>query len=192
MRHKAAVIVGILATATAVAACGGSSPKNSTTASKAASNDVGLKLAHCMRTHGVPDFPDPQSGGGFGIQASAGPGGGSISVDGHQINVSQPAFQTAMNECQKYQPQGPPISGAQLAQIKQGALKMAACMRAHGVPTFPDPKVSAGPGGHGIQVQIGVGIPGSGQAGGPARSPAFQNAMKTCQPLMGGLRRRAA
>ncbi len=145
----------MLATTTAVAACGGTNPSNSKLAGKSRRSDAGLKFAQCMRTHGVPDFPDPQSGGGFGIQASAGSHGGTISVDGQQINVSQPAFQRASNECQKYQPQGPPISGSQLAKIRQGALKMAECMRTHGVPNFPDPKVAAGPDGHGIQVQIG-------------------------------------
>ncbi len=84
--------------------------------------------------------PTRQSGGGFGIQASANGGGGTISVDGHQLNVSAPAFQKAMQDCQKYQPQGPPISGAQLAKIKQGALKMAECMRAHGVAELPGPE----------------------------------------------------
>ena len=79
-----------------------------------------------------------------------------ISVDGHQLNVSGPAFQKAMQKCQKYQPQGPPISGAQLARFRQGALKMAECMRTHGVPNFPDPQVATGPGGHGIGIRIGA------------------------------------
>jgi hypothetical protein len=195
MVRKATAIGAVLATTTAVAACGGSTPKTTTSAIGSARSSAGLKLAECMRTHGVPDFPDPQSGGGFAIQASAGSGGGSISVDGREINASQPAFRTAMDECQKYQPQGPPISGAQLARIKQGAIKMAECMRSHGVPGFPDPRVTTGPGGHGIQVQIGMGAVGGGNArGGKAQgpSPAVQHAITICQPLMGGLKRRTA
>lgn len=176
----------MLATATALAACGGSSsPTSSTTASnRTPGKNASLKLAECMRTHGVPDFPDPQSGGGFGIQASANGGGGTISVDGHQLNVSAPAFQKAMQDCQKYQPQGPPISGAQLAKIKQGALKMAACMRAHGVANFPDPKVGTGPGGRGIAVSIGAQAAVGGAGRLSPSSPAFQNAQKICMPLM--------
>jgi hypothetical protein len=182
MLRKAAVIAATLASSTALAACGGSSsPTNNASTS---GKDVGLKLAECMRTHGVPDFPDPQSGGGFGIQASANGSGGTISVDGHQLNVSQPAFQRAMQQCQKYQPQGPPISGAQLAKIKQGALKMAACMRAHGVPNFPDPKVGTGPGGKGIAVSIGGGGTGVGGNKLDPQAPAFENAQKVCMPLM--------
>jgi hypothetical protein len=187
MFRKAGVLAALLATTTTLAACGGSSPTTKTTASTAAHKGEALKLAECMRTHGVPDFPDPTGGGGFGIQASANGSTASINVNGHAVNVSGPAFNTAMKECAKYQPHGPAISGAQLAQIKQGALKMAACMRSHGVPNFPDPKVTSGPGGHGIAVSIGG---GSGSPGGSSpsqlkpQSPAFQNAQKICQRYM--------
>jgi hypothetical protein len=184
MLRNATVLIALLATTTAVAACGGSSPSNNSATAK--QNSAGLKLAECMRSHGVPDFPDPTSGGGFGIQASAGGGNASVSVDGHTINVSGPAFQKAMQQCRSEQPQGPPISGAQLAKVKQGAIKMAECMRAHGVSSFPDPEVRSGPGGRGIEVQIGAPSSGaSGQSINP-RSPAFQHAQKICQPLMGG------
>ena len=177
----------MLATTIAVAACGGSSPSNSPTASHTAQKSAGVKLAECMRRNGVPQYPDPSGGGGFSIQASANGGNASISVNGHTINVSGPAFQTAMQKCRTEMPQGPPISGSQLAKVKQGALKMAACMRSHGVPNFPDPKVTTGPGGRGIGVSIG-GPPGSGSSGRSLdpRSPAFQRAQKVCQPLMGG------
>ncbi|HEX3617578.1 MAG TPA: hypothetical protein VHU61_13615 [Solirubrobacteraceae bacterium] len=182
MLRKASVLGALLATATAIAACGGSSPTK-TTASTAAHKSQALKQAQCMRTHGVPDFPDPTNSGGFGIQASADGGTAAITVDGHTVNVSGPAFRRAMNDCAKYGPHGPAISGAQLAQIKQGALKMATCMRSHGVPNFPDPKVTSGPGGNGIAVRIG------GPAGGGAGkldpgSPAFTNAQKVCQKYM--------
>lgn len=180
------VITGtaMLVLALVLAACGGSSSPNSTQSGAKAANNVSLKLAECVREHGVPDFPDPSGNGGFQIQSSPN-GNAPVSVDGRQINVSAPAFQRAMQDCQKYQPQGPPISGARLAQIKQGALKMARCMREHGIPNFPDPKVSSGPGGRGIQVEIGgpAAEPGSGRL--DPSSPAFSQAQKVCQPLMG-------
>jgi hypothetical protein len=182
MFRKASLLGALLATTTAIAACGGSSPTK-TTASTAVHKNESLKMAECMRTHGVPDFPDPTSGGGFSVQASANGGNASVTVDGRKLNVSGPAFSTAMNECGKYGPQGPALSGAQLARIKQGALKMAACMRTHGVPNFPDPKVTAGPGGHGIAVQIGG--PGVGNAGNAnPSSPAFARAQTICQKFM--------
>jgi hypothetical protein len=46
-----------------------------------------LREAECMRTHGVPNFPDPLPGGGYDYPGS--------------INPNSPAFQHASNECQK-------------------------------------------------------------------------------------------
>jgi hypothetical protein len=51
-----------------------------------------LAMARCMRSHGVPNFPDPQfqngPGGGFGIRLG-GPG----------IDPNSPAFQAAQKAC---------------------------------------------------------------------------------------------
>ena len=185
MLRKATVLTALLATTTAVAACGGSSPSsgNSTTPKISASQQ--LKMAQCVRAHGVHKFPDSPNGGPNRIQGGqSGSGGGSVSVDGVNLGVSLQTLQKAMQSCQKYAPQGPPISGAQLAKIKQGAIKMAECMRSHGVPNFPDPQITTGPGGKGIGVRIGR-PPGSAGALNP-NSPAFQKAQKTCRPLMGG------
>jgi len=82
-----------------------------------------------MRANGVPDFPDPQPGGGFNFSPSPGV-------------TSSPAFKTAQAECQKYLPAvgplspGPPPSAQTMAQLRQ----IAQCMRQHGVPQFPDPR----------------------------------------------------
>ena len=187
MIRAASATAAMLAAAVALAACGGSSPTSRSKQAAVKGGGNGLKLAKCMRTHGVPDFPDPSSNGGGGnsIQQSSNGSTSSITVDGHQLNVSAPAFQNAMQTCQKLQPQGPPISGAQLAKLQKGALKMAECMRSHGVPNFPDPKVSTGPGGRGVGIRIGA--KGAGGAGGiNPQAPAFQAANKICMPLLGG------
>jgi hypothetical protein len=51
-----------------------------------------LAMARCMRSHGVPNFPDPQfqsgPGGGFGIR-----------IGGAGINPNSPAFQAAQKAC---------------------------------------------------------------------------------------------
>ncbi len=186
MLRKAVVLTALLATTVAIAACGAATPKsNDSTASNAPHRSDALKLAQCMRTHGVPQFPDLGGNARMGIQASSNGKNATISVDGHSLNVSGPAFQKAMQECSKYGPKGPPVSGAQLAKIKQGALKMAQCMRTHGVPNFPDPQVTTGPGGRGIGIRIG-GAPGSGKPGFDPNSPAFQRAQKACGGLLGG------
>lgn len=190
MLRTVTLLGAVVAVATALAACGGSSPSTTASAPKTADQGNRVKLAECMRTHGVPQFPDLPSSGGFGVSQSAGAGKGSgngpasIVVDGRTLNVSGPAFQRAMQACQKYAPQGPPLSSAQLASLKQGALRMARCMRTHGVPNFPDPTVGLGPGGHGIAVQMGVGHDGGSRAGFTPASPAFRHAMQHCQPLM--------
>lgn len=176
----------MLATTFAVSACGGTSPNsnNATASNTAARKSDALKVSECMRTHGVPQFPDLGGSARFGIQGSSNGKAATISVNGHSLNVSGPAFQKAMQECRKYGPKGPPVSGAQLAKIKQGALKMAQCMRTHGVPDFPDPQVTTGPGGRGIGVRIGG--PGMGITGFNPNSPAFQHAQRVCGAFLGG------
>jgi hypothetical protein len=57
-----------------------------------------LALSRCMRSHGVPNFPDPQFGdnGEIGIKIGKDDG-----VDPHD-----PAFQRAQRACAQYAPQG--------------------------------------------------------------------------------------
>jgi hypothetical protein len=52
-----------------------------------------LASAQCMRTHGVPNFPDPTFG-------SAGASAG-IKIQATDLNPSSPAFQAAAKACQK-------------------------------------------------------------------------------------------
>jgi hypothetical protein len=92
-----------------------------------------LKYSLCMRSHGVPNFPDPSPGGGFVFQAGSG------------LNPSSPALKSAMAKCQKYMGGSPPGPGTVehpnakwLAQMVDAA----ACMRRHGYPDFPDPRTS--------------------------------------------------
>jgi hypothetical protein len=50
-----------------------------------------LKFSECMRSHGVPSFPDPSGGGHTRI---GGPGSG--------IDLDSPQFKAAQKACQKY------------------------------------------------------------------------------------------
>ena len=97
------------------------------------------------------------------------------------VPVDAPAFQTAEQKCRKDLPQGAPVSTSELNELRAGALAMAKCMRAHGVTNFPDPAVSAGPGGHGDGVRVQVG-----GAGVNPTAPALQAAQQTCGQLIGG------
>jgi hypothetical protein len=62
-----------------------------------------LKFSQCMRSHGIADFPDPQTGqsGGVAIKIHARAGG--------DLNPHNPQFQAAQAACQKILggPKGP-------------------------------------------------------------------------------------
>ena len=115
-----------------------------------------------MRANGVPNFPDPGSNG-----MRIGDHGQTVSVNG--VSVNAPAFTAALSKCERYRPHthGTPAQTAQ--QIKQG-LQFARCMRSHGVPSFPDPKVRTGPDGNQEAYLPGVNI----------QSPAVQSAANAC------------
>lgn len=94
----------------------------------------GLQYSECMRSHGVPNFPDPSPGGGFEFMPSSG------------VSPSSPAVRRAQAACRKYVPGGGAIApGAQThptsAWLTHTA-SVARCMRRHGVTDFPDPRTS--------------------------------------------------
>ncbi len=165
MRTALALITS-LCVAACVAACGGSGQSGGTATNAKAASDQGLKFANCMRAHGVPNFPDPNSGGGIQIPLGSG------------LKPQSPAFQAAQKRCGKLLPGGGP--GPRKATKAQfaAALAFARCMRSHGLPHFPDPlaSFSAGSGPiislHGMMFKPGAGL-------NPA-SPAFQQAAAHC------------
>jgi hypothetical protein len=136
--------------------------------SQASLGGVTVQFAQCMRTHGVPSFPDPNAQG-------------QVTISG--VGPQSASFQAAQRACAKYSPNGGKApSPAQQAQAVAQALKFSECMRAHGISDFPDPQVSSGAGG----VSIGIRINGNGSSNLNPRDPQFQAAQKACQPLMGG------
>jgi hypothetical protein len=173
---RSRISVFLLAAAFGLAACGSTQPN--TGGSTVGQGDPAgaakaLAFARCMRSHGVSNFPDP-TGGELGLQVQKTPD--STSVNG--VEVNGPAFQSAMQACRSYLPNGGHPSAAQTAKVKAQALAMSRCMRSHGVPNFPDPQFQTAPGG-------GFGI----KIGGPGvnpNSPAFQAAQKACGKIFGG------
>jgi hypothetical protein len=126
-------IVGAVGLTLLASACGGSSGANvaqigTTTGSKpsAASDDPNAYSA-CMRSHGVGNFPDPDSGGALKTQG---------------IDTNSPTFQAAARACKSLAPTAAPP--AQQAQLQAQLLAFAKCMRSHGVPAFPDPQSESG------------------------------------------------
>lgn len=145
--------------------------------SSASAQQKMIAFSHCMRTHGVPEFPEPTEGHLL-IHSSDHKG----RVTG--VNPRSAQFQAAQKACAKLAPNGgKPPSPAEQAKAQEKALKFSQCMRTHGVPSFPDPEFSHG--GGAVRIHIG-----SGRKGGPSgidpNSPEFQTAQKACQSIMGG------
>jgi hypothetical protein len=176
----AAIILTLTATALGVAACGSASPSSTVTnasggkASEASASRA-LEFASCMRSHGVSNFPDPTNGR-IRLQVQQTPN--STTVNG--VEVNGPAFQSAMTDCKPYLPNAGTPTAAQTAKAKAQSLAMARCMRSHGVPNFPDPKMQTGPEGG---VAFGVNFSGTGIN---PNSPAFQTAQNDCGSILGG------
>jgi hypothetical protein len=136
-----------------------------------------LAFAGCMRSNGVPNFPDPSGGGGFLFHRGAG------------IDPSSPAFKAAQAKCRKFMPGGgPPGPGSTTHPSAQALAKMltvSQCMRRHGIPDFPDPKTSVpsnpfGSGGPGVISDIeGVILVFPGTI--DTQSQAFTRAAAACE-----------
>jgi hypothetical protein len=145
-----------------------SSTTTTSPSAAASSTESRAALATCLTSHG--------------FRASVGsPGstdsGNVVSVFGVTItggvDPTSPQFQAAMQACRKYLPGGgpPQMSPAQQAEARRAMSAFAACMRKHGVPSFPEP--GAG----------GMLDPGALQ-GLDLSSPQAEAAAHTCQSLL--------
>jgi hypothetical protein len=148
-----------------VGACGSSSSSSSTDsaaagsgASTSSSNTTyraRLNLARCYRAQGI-NVPDPTPGAGHAA------GGGTQQI----LNrYPQAKVKAAQQACRQYLAKANPranASPAGQAQFNQEFVKFAKCMRANGVPNFPDR----------IQDAEGTIDPSS---------PAVQSALQACQ-----------
>jgi hypothetical protein len=124
-----------------------------------------LKFAECLRSHGLPDFPDPSPNGTFRITSSSGAVPGS----------SQ--FQAAQKACRKFTPNGgAPPSAAQQAKMLAQLLKYSECMRSHGITDFPDPQSTNG--------RVGFSITASPGSDLDPNNPRFQAADNACENLV--------
>jgi hypothetical protein len=175
----------VLAALSSVAAgCGGDSPGSAvanvgttTTGSDSSGGSSGggsgrgsdgknpAKFSACMRSHGVPKFPDPDSNGGISLDA----GGG--------IDPESPTFKAAEKACEKDLNITPP-SAAEQQEMQEQALRFSRCMREHGVPKFPDPQFSGGKATLKVNRRNGI----------DPKSPQFKAAFKACEKLTPGMK----
>lgn len=158
---RAGLLPAMAAAAVLTAACGGSA-SSSSSAGGPANYQQALAYSQCMRAHGVADFPDPDAQGNI-IQH----------VSGNQPDDrNSSVFQAADTACHHLLPGGGGRSTAAQQQVIGRWLKIAQCMRAHGVPDYPDPEVSGGS----IVILSGAGI--------NAGSPQFQAAEHACKSVI--------
>ena len=145
--RRAGLYAALVALAMLAAACGGSSspgaarggsPGNSASASAVA-------YSSCMRSHGVPDYPDPGSNGNL-------PKG-----NAQDFGVSNSQYRAAERACRHLLPDSDTTFIASLTQcletgdclpaVVQRALtegrRFAQCMRNDGVPNWPDPTIDS-------------------------------------------------
>jgi hypothetical protein len=137
--------VAHLGTSTAPTSAGGTGRPSGSPSAEA--------YAKCMRSHGVPRFPDPNSTGQLDASSVA--------------NLNSPQGRKAQEICRSLAPRGSGQStqgGSLTPQQQAQLLKFARCMRTHGLPNFPDPTSS-----------------GLSLSGVDPNSPQFQAAQKTCR-----------
>jgi len=127
----------IVAVALLAAGCGGggapgvaSVTSSTTTAATPATQNGLVAFSRCMRSHGLPNFPDPQ------LYA-----GGNVKLTVHQLG-NGPHVQSAMGACDYLIPTrggAPPQTAQQRRTQIADELSFASCMRSRGVDRFPDP-----------------------------------------------------
>lgn len=136
--------VGLIVVPLAAAACGGTSATpgvakiatpTSSTASPGSSGSVLVRFTSCMRSHGVPQFPEPTKTA-TGVSLRIGPGNG--------VDPTSSQFRSAMVSCSSLLPNGGPAGPTITPSDQLDYLKAAACMRSHGLQNFPDPTFVGG------------------------------------------------
>ena len=128
--------IAVVATAVSVAlAAGGCGASQKPSPSASISGATGVAFAACMRSHGVPDLPDPGANG----------------VDLAGIDTRTPAFKSAHQSCTPLQPASGADNSSASESERLAAIDNAKCMRSHGVPNFPDPTFLAS-GGNSISL----------------------------------------
>jgi hypothetical protein len=175
----AAVAMALLA-----AACSGGSPSSTGSGSPgpggSANSPSAVAFSACMRSHGVPNYPDPDSSGQL------------PKADAGQLGVSTSQYHAAQTACRHLLPTGGslqqreeqcivyggPCPPALLQQMLTADRKFAQCMRSHGWPNFPDPTPqSDGP---------VFNITAAGISDATSHTHRFETTLDVCERLVGG------
>ena len=151
-RRFATAAATLLGVVVLVAACGSRSQGTG----QAADRQQALAFAQCMRDNGVPGFPDPDPGGRFrGV--------------GHE-QQNNPKFRAAQQACRNLAPGGEHEKSGDPAFVNQ-MREFSKCMRANGLPAFPDPDANGRLRGPGHEQQ---------------NSPTYRAAFEACRAKLPG------
>jgi hypothetical protein len=162
-RRVAVLPTALAGIALLIAACGGG---GSSSGAASTPYQQAVAYAQCMRSHGEPGFPDPNSQGLF---QQLGP-----------VNIHSAQYLAADKACEHLLPRNE-VDAAQGRQILGTQLKYAGCLRSHGFPNTPDP-VTANGNVEGVGPGGAVG-PGSGI---DTNSPQYKSAQQACLPFLAG------
>jgi hypothetical protein len=162
------------ALALAVAGCGSSGSSSTSTPASAVTAaaqgatgisstqlEARVNLAKCARAHGI-NLPDPSANGTYT----------GVSLDGIVKQYGEAKVNEVEQACRQYFVVALPnlaLTPAQRTARRQALFQFAACMRAHGVPSFPDP---------------GAGATTSAKIDINPNSPAFKSAVTRCQSVL--------
>jgi hypothetical protein len=152
-----AVVLAVLA-----AGCGGGSRGAATGASPTTTaQDGALAFAACMRSHGVPGWPDPTSAGVFD------------KAKVRALGVSPSRLTSSSVTCSRLHPlDGRPEGQTVTLADQADYLRAAACMRSHGFPSFPDPTFQD----QGVTANVPASL--------DQDAPKFKRAAATCTRLI--------
>jgi hypothetical protein len=165
-------VVAVAASSLLAAGCsGGGSPgvarvASSTTAATTTTQNGLVAFSRCMRSNGVPNFPDPQRVGGRSLKLTV-----------QRIENGNPRFPAAQRACNHLLPNG---GNGQQETAQQhrtqlaDMLSFARCMRSHGLSRFPDPTAQ----GLTVEIVQAQGI--------DVHSPAVLHVVQQCLPASHG------
>jgi hypothetical protein len=173
MRHHRRLIlvsaVTVVAFALLAAGCGSGSPgapnvASGSTATTTTAQHGLVTFSQCMRSNGVPSFPDPRHFPDGSVKLIIRRGSGN------------PRFQAAMTACNHLLPHGGPQQDAQQTRTQlANELSFAHCMRSRGVSHFPDPTAQGGLSVEMVQAQ-GIDV----------HSPQVLRVVQACLPASHG------
>jgi len=175
-----AAIITAAGLAALTAACGGSPSATgsggSSNAGGSARSQSAVAFSGCMRSHGVPNFPDPSSSGGIPKETA------------RQLGVSSTQLLAALKACQHLLPNtgNTDDDPAALHRWWSQMLHFARCMHSHGVPNWPDPSAySQDPLRPTFNLHAaGIGFHLGAQPGNVVNSPQIQAKVRQCESVV--------